>query len=269
MSRTPLSRQADSLLAARPDPSRVLRPLAPAWRVDAPASSAPDGNDATGAPPPWSQGLLGFAKPADLPSDVTPDPRRDSARAAAFRWLRDDDPAADPPILVHRLDAPTSGVLLLARDAAIAALAQAAFAARAVDKRYLCRVSAPPPHEVWEVRDYLRIPRRVGPGDPVVSVRAGGQPAHTSFRALGADDAGHWVEARPHTGRTHQIRVHLAGCGLPLVGDPIYGGPPASRLALHAWRLALRVEGGTLVWEAPWRPEEGGPRLALLAGAAA
>jgi 23S rRNA-/tRNA-specific pseudouridylate synthase len=223
MAQTSLHDQAAALLRARPDPTRTVHIVE------------------------MSDDLVVVDKPPGLPSDATPDPARDSARAAVFRLLRDASPTVRPPVLVHRLDAATSGLLLFARDADAAARAQRCFSERRVVKGYLALVEGAPA-EPWEVRDYLRVPKRVGPGHPVERVRAGGQPAHTHFAAVGGDAARSVVAARPITGRTHQIRVHLTASGYPIVGDALYDGPPAPRLWLHAHLLAMRIDGRTHVW---------------------
>jgi tRNA pseudouridine32 synthase/23S rRNA pseudouridine746 synthase/23S rRNA pseudouridine1911/1915/1917 synthase len=66
-----------------------------------------------------------------------------------------------------------------------------------------------------------------------------GQKAVTDYRVLGAVDGRAWLELRPRTGRTHQIRVHCAALGTPIVGDPAYGGPADHKLQLHARAIAL------------------------------
>ncbi len=82
--------------------------------------------------------------------------------------------------------------------------------------------------------------------------------ARTDFRPATAEEVmglvpGHWVVARIHTGRTHQIRVHLGHLGRTILGDGLYGGPASDRLWLHAWRLGLKhpVTGEDLQLEAP------------------
>jgi 23S rRNA pseudouridine1911/1915/1917 synthase len=144
--------------------------------------------------------------------------------------------------LVHRLDAGTSGVLLLARTPMAAQVLGDAFRGRDVEKRYLALC-----------RGRLE-------GEPVVDapiaraertrhvVAADGKPARTRLRALAATDTASLVEAVPETGRTHQIRVHLTHLGHPLWGDGLYGGPmytpgagarPVPRPMLHARELRL------------------------------
>lgn len=138
---------------------------------------------------------------------------------------------------VHRLDRGTSGVLLFALDPEIARVVSAAFEARAVEKRYRALVRGEPPAE-FEV-DHP-IPRKEG-GERV--------EAYTGFRTLHARDRYAWVEARPKTGRLHQIRRHLKHASHPIIGDVNYGKGEHNRLwraryglhrlALHACALAL------------------------------
>ncbi|MEZ5261049.1 MAG: pseudouridine synthase [Acidimicrobiales bacterium] len=108
--------------------------------------------------------------------------------------------------------------------------------------------------ERWTVRNHLgrtsdrRERARYGP------VRSGGDRAETTFTLLERRPGRRvLLQAEPHTGRSHQIRVHAAGAGLPLVGDVLYGGPPAARVLLHARALSLPhpVTGAELVLEAP------------------
>lgn len=158
----------------------------------------------------------------------------------------------DRPGVVHRLDRATSGVLVFARtDAALQAL-QDQFRARTVDKRYLALVSGVPRE------DALRLDAPIGPVAGTVDRQgvdhADGKDALTEVRVLGraADHA--LVECHLHTGRRHQIRVHLAEAGHPVVGDDLYGtkqqrplprrAPAPPRLCLHAWRLAFDEPGG-------------------------
>jgi tRNA pseudouridine32 synthase/23S rRNA pseudouridine746 synthase len=166
--------------------------------------------------------------------------------------------------VVHRLDRGTSGLLLFARSAEAHRALNLAFDRREVEKVYLAVVRGAPPAELRvEVPIAPARRGRMRPGRPG---RAGARPAATAFRVLerlARPEATALVEARPETGRTHQIRVHLAWAGAPLCFDPDYGQRQPIRDAsgavildrtpLHAWRLALRhpATGAPLHLEAP------------------
>ena len=152
-------------------------------------------------------------------------------------------PAGGPlrPGIVHRLDAGTSGLMVVAgTDPAFDAL-QAMFRRHDVDRRYLALVRGAPDHETFGVEAPLG--RR---SDRIVVDRSRGRPAATSFVVLERLAGVTLLEAEPATGRTHQIRVHLAAVGHPIVGDRAYGGvgEDARRLGLarpflHSWRLSF------------------------------
>src|SRR5262249_46285424 len=137
------------------------------------------------------------------------------ARSRNLKFLR----------FVHRLDAGTTGILLCAKSpGAVEALGEL-FESRRMEKVYLAPVRGRPKEAQWTCRLKLAPdPRRRGR----MSVDGRhGKPAETAFRVLQALEAFSLVEARPFTGRTHQIRVHLAQSGCPVVGDPLYGPPIA------------------------------------------
>lgn len=161
-----------------------------------------------------------------------------------------------PVTLVHRLDRETSGVTVLARTPGAAAALAEAFRTGGPEKTYLALTARPPePREGTIALALGKDPARPG----LRRVDSGGDPAVTRYRTLRAGPAATLVEARPETGRTHQIRVHLAAAGAPLLGDARYGGPRrvgevhVPRVMLHAARLALRhpVSGEALAVEAP------------------
>jgi 23S rRNA pseudouridine1911/1915/1917 synthase len=145
---------------------------------------------------------------------------------------------------VHRLDAETSGVLLLARSPGALGPLSRLFASRAVDKRYLAVVVGTPRQAEWTCTLPLSAPS--GPGARARVERHGGRPAETGFRVLARVQSPRFgplalLEARPLTGRTHQIRVHLAAARLPVLGDALYGGPACPEgLGLRAVSLAYR-----------------------------
>jgi 23S rRNA pseudouridine1911/1915/1917 synthase len=229
--------------------------------------------------------LLALDKPAGLV--VHPTGRhRDGTLVNALAWHlaegREDREGREGseavrPGLVHRLDRDTSGVLLVAKSRAAHAGLARAIKARALRKDYLAVVYGRPPLAWGRIELKLLL-------DPldrrrVAASRTEGRSAATLYELLAescpgrADDGGRagWLSllrCRLVTGRTHQIRVHLAALGLPIVGDPLYGEPrhrgiadPAvaalcrdfPRQALHAWRLGLRhpVTGQALALRAP------------------
>jgi 23S rRNA pseudouridine1911/1915/1917 synthase len=168
------------------------------------------------------------------------------------------------PGIVHRLDQGTSGVLVVARNAAAYARLAHAFAHREVRKQYLgIAYGAPNPPAGLIEAPIGRHPQR----RKEMTVRAGGRPSRTGYRTVAASAGISLLEMDLATGRTHQIRVHLKHLGHPLVGDPVYGearwkGLPRPvqaalrdfpRPALHAWRLGLRHPGTgeDLAFEAP------------------
>jgi RluA family pseudouridine synthase len=141
------------------------------------------------------------------------------ARAHNLKFLR----------FVHRLDAETSGVLLLARSRGALPALSALFESRGVAKRYLAVVQGLPGPAGWTCKLPLG-PVASDPSCMRVDQRSG-KAAETQFRRLAwrRDASGRelaLVEAWPLTGRTHQIRVHLAATGFPVLGDSLYGGAP-------------------------------------------
>jgi 23S rRNA pseudouridine1911/1915/1917 synthase len=160
------------------------------------------------------------------------------------------------PGIVHRLDRDTSGLLMVAKnDHAHAALSRQ-LQERTVRKFYLALVHGVPRPE----RGVIDAPIGRDPRNRQrMAVLAGGRPARTGYAARATRGGYTLVVARLETGRTHQIRVHFAGMGCPVAGDPTYGraGGPAGRLWLHAWRLELTrpSDAEKLQLEAPL-PEE-------------
>lgn len=159
------------------------------------------------------------------------------------------------PRLVHRLDKDTSGVLLIARTPGSAAFFSKRFSGRTARKIYWAIITGVP--DVADGLIDLPLAKQPGTGGEKMMVdKSGeGQPARTRYRVL--DRAGNracWVELQPLTGRTHQLRVHMAAIGHPIVGDGKYGGPDAflsgsisRKMHLHARRLIIDHPDGDVI----------------------
>ena len=136
---------------------------------------------------------------------------------------------------VHRLDAETSGVLLFAKSPGALRTFGDLFETRRMEKVYLAVTDRAPKQENWTCRLSLAPdPKCIGR----VRVDPKGKPAETEFRVISTASGRHLMEARPYTGRTHQIRVHLAAAGCPILGDELYGRPDPLGMALRAVGLA-------------------------------
>lgn len=183
--------------------------------------------------------LLVVNKPAGLNTHA-PSPY---AGEGLHDWLKHREPRWASLAIIHRLDKDTSGVMVFGKTPLANRSLTAQFAARSVHKRYLLRTDRPVPAGEQVVTAGI-----ARAGDRYVS-RPDGEPAETRFRRL-PDGL---VEARPLTGRTHQIRVHAAASGYPLLGDTLYGGSPWPRVCLHAVELQLAhpASGESMTFNAP------------------
>jgi len=185
---------------------------------------------------PW---LLALDKPYGLatqpPARRQPGELTVHERALILVALRD---GRRPELLLfHRLDRLTTGVLVLARNHDAARSLAAAWEAGQARKRYLALVDGDPGDGERLVEGPVGRDLLV-PGKYRVTGR--GKPARSRVRRLATTGAYSLVEVRPLTGRTHQVRVHLAHLGSPVAGDTLYGGSDTvPRPFLHAWRLAL------------------------------
>lgn len=156
---------------------------------------------------------------------------------------------ADRPGIVHRLDKGTSGVLLLAKTPAAQLVLNRAFEERRVQKEYLALCEGEPPH----ARAVVDAPIGRHPGDRTrMAVTLRGREARTEYVVLGSAGGRALLLVRPLTGRTHQIRVHLAAIGAPVAQDKVYGRGGEGRPLLHAYRLvAPHPFGGAVDVAAP------------------
>ncbi|WP_269219388.1 RluA family pseudouridine synthase [Brevundimonas vesicularis] len=164
------------------------------------------------------------------------------------------------PELVHRLDRDTSGVILAAKTKPAASFLGKALQMRRFRKQYLALLSAAPEPRAATIDAPLRR-EEIGRESymRVVAFDApGAQGSQSRYRTLAEGPEGAVVELEPLTGRMHQLRVHMAHIGRPLIGDVRYGGAlttpvgPAPRLMLHAAKLTFpHPEGGTTTVEAP------------------
>ena len=182
--------------------------------------------------------ILAVDKPADMPCQGTQASDQHDL-IAMLRRQRQGFLA-----LVHRLDTGTSGVLLLAKGPEAAAAFGRVWQEREVQKIYLARTLVPVEAGRLEApigRLKQASPSRFGCTGALLDPR----PALTVVRPALPDEMrgllpGHYTVCELHTGRTHQIRVHLAAQGAPILGDWLYGGAPDAMLWLHAWRLRLQ-----------------------------
>ena len=208
-------------------------------------------------------------KPANLPTEATMVASRDHLHAAIKRFLHTRDATRNEPYVGvhHRLDRETSGVILFSKTRSVNAAIHELFLNHSIVKEYEALVSrctniVRQKNDTFSVENQLdRISSKSAAGK-WGTVSIGGDFAKTEFCILEEFSRGYRVRAMPLTGRTHQIRVHLSGLGLPLFGDTLYGGPqsiagaipfPVPRVMLHAKKLTFShpVTGVAVSIEAP------------------
>ncbi len=155
------------------------------------------------------------------------------------------------PRLAHRLDRDTSGCLVLGRHPAALRTLNQLFATGAVEKTYWAIVEGVPAAAAGRIELPLLKVHRAGTWSIIVD--PAGQQATTGWRVLGRQGDRSWLELRPETGRTHQLRVHCAQSGWPIVGDSRYGQTrrPSESLQLHAARVRVPWRRSTIDVAAP------------------
>ena len=202
------------------------------------------------------EALIAVNKPPGLPTPPTVDPARPHLLGIVQRYLEQRGRRRAYVGLHQRLDRDTSGVVLFTKERAANAGLADLFARREVVKTYHALTRRPvllPPRS-WRAVSRLGVRGRGG-GKRMASLGSGGALAETDFTLLEAFLRGVLVEAHPRTGRKHQVRVHLAEAGLPILGDELYGGGAGvPRPMLHARSLAFHHPrtGAEIVIRSPY-----------------
>ena len=177
--------------------------------------------------------LLAVNKPAGMNTHA-PCPY---AGEGIYEWLRHREPRWARLAIIHRLDKETSGVIVFSRTELANRSLTGQFTQSTVRKRYLLMTDRAVRRKALTVRSAVV---RVGERYAVRPVHAGAEAAETRFRVIDSDGDRTVLEAEPVTGKTHQIRVHAAANGFPILGDTLYGGTAAGRVHLHAEQVTLR-----------------------------
>ena len=147
----------------------------------------------------------------------------------------------DRPGIVHRLDRDTSGLLIIAKNPESAAHLQRQFAERTAKKTYIAITDGKPKLNAAKID----LPIGRNPSAPsTFRIDPNGKPAQTTYHVLAENDAQSLVELKPTTGRTHQLRVHLAHLNAPILGDRVYGKSSDCRMMLHAQKLEIALPSG-------------------------
>jgi 23S rRNA pseudouridine1911/1915/1917 synthase len=184
------------------------------------------------------EGIVALDKPGGIPFAPTRSAVQGTLLHALARSLGRPIQQLHP---IHRLDTPTSGVVLVDLDASAAAFLARALQEERITKIYLAWVSgAPEPPEgewTWPLTEVQ--------SDGRVRVDPSGRPCLSRYKTLERRGDSSLLELQPVTGRTHQLRAHCAEARCPVLGDKTYGGPLlAKRALLHAWRITFPLPGG-------------------------
>lgn len=183
---------------------------------------------------------------ADKPPGMNTHAPAPFAGEGLYEWLKNRERRWAKLAILHRLDKETSGVMVFAKTALASKSLTEQFTRREAQKEYALVAARAPGQKTLAIQSFLA---RAGERRVSRPVHAGGELAETRFQIADprtVPEAAEWragqgcvLLAEPLTGRTHQIRVHAADMGCPILGDALYGGEPAPRLFLHARRLAF------------------------------
>jgi len=184
---------------------------------------------------------LAINKAPGINSQRTPYQFKGTAEYAVGQYLKEEG-SSEPARVIHRLDRGTSGVMFFPKTKAAATFISDRLKAGEVEKVYWAIVTDLPEEESWQVDAPIGKLNKFRYG-----VMLPGKPSLTDFRVIATAGRAALIEARPKTGRTHQIRVHLTHCGLPILGDQPYGGAVAPRMMLHCRRMSFIDQGDKTV----------------------
>jgi RluA family pseudouridine synthase len=181
---------------------------------------------------------LAVNKPVGINSQRTPYQLKGTMEYAVDVCLRSRG-IREPARVIHRLDKGTSGVMFFPKTGRPATHISYLLKTGGVEKVYWALVPESPEADEWTVDAPIAKPNKFRYG-----VAQPGKPATTLFRVIVRGTGATLLEARPLTGRTHQIRVHLVHTGFPIIGDTTYGGDPAPRMMLHCRNMSFRTRDG-------------------------
>ncbi|GAB7024991.1 pseudouridine synthase [Geotalea toluenoxydans] len=183
-------------------------------------------------------GYLAINKAAGLNSQRTPYQLKGTVEYAVDCYLKSLG-SKEPARVIHRLDRGTSGVMFFPKHKKAATHISFLLKEGTVEKVYWALVADVPEQDQWTVDAPIAKLNKFRYG-----VALPGREARTAFRVIAAGKGATLIEAHPFTGRTHQIRVHLAHSGLPIIGDATYGGDHAPRMMLHCRTMAFTSREG-------------------------